>query len=159
MKNQKQSEALQMFKTLCQTLNNIKWTYDKDDQNLVVRTSAVGDDLTIAFAIKVDAERSVIYIKSEMPFVVENDKRDCLAKAVLMANYSMLNGSFEFDLNDGRIAFKIVAPFMNCTLSEEVCKYIIDITCSMVDKFNDKFLAIAKDNMSLKEFARFIENK
>lgn len=158
MNNQKQLEALQMFKTLCQTLDEIKWSYNKDDQNLVVRTSAIGDDLTIPFTIKVYEERSVMYLHSVMPFVIQSDKRDCLAKAVLMANNSMLNGSFVFRLNDGGIAFKIIVPFMNCTLSKDVCRYMIDISCRMIDKFNDKFWALAKDNMTLEEFARFIDN-
>ena len=108
----KESEAKSMYNTLCATLDNIKWHYSKEEDKLVVRTSAVGEDLSMKLYIKVDADRSVMYLKSGMPYTVPQDKIDELCKAVIIANWAMLNGSFEMDVNDGYIAFKLIVPFM-----------------------------------------------
>lgn len=153
----KESEALIVYNTLCSTLDNMKWTYNKEEDNLVVRTSAVGNDLTMKLYMKIDADRSVMYLKSGMPFSVPSDSLDNVAKAVIMANWAMLNGSFEMDLSDGYIAFKVVVPFMESIISEKVCHYMINMSCRMIDTFNDKFQKIAQGNMNLAEFKEFAD--
>ena len=151
----KETEAKALYRTLCQTLDNMKWHYNKEEEKLIIRTSAVGDDLSMKLMIKIDADRQVMYLKSPMPFAIPDHVRDTMAKAILYANYSMLNGSFEFDFSDGYLAFKMVIPYMESIISEAVCKYMIVLSCSMTDKFNDKFQALAEGRMTLAEFERF----
>lgn len=151
----KEMEARALYKTLCQTLDNMKWKYSKEEDKFIINTSAIGDDLSMKLMMKIDAERQVMYLKSPMPFAIPESSRDTMGKAILMANYSMLNGSFEFDFSDGYLAFKMVIPYMGSIISEEVCKYMIVLSCSMTDKFNDKFQALAEGRMSLAEFERF----
>lgn len=151
----KLNEAKVMFNTLCSSLDKKNWKYNKDEENLIVRTSAVGDDLTMKLYIKVDAARSVMYLKSSMPFSVPQDKIMDMTQAVIIANWAMLNGSFEMDRSDGYIAFKVVIPFMESIISERVCKYMIDMSCDMIDKFNDKFLAVSEGRMTIDELQAF----
>ncbi len=153
----KESEALIVYNTLCSTLDNMKWNYNKEEENLIVRTSAVGDDLTMKLYMKVDSERSVMYLKSGMPFSAPMDRIDIMTKAVIIANWAMLNGSFEMDISDGYIAFKLVVPFMESIISEKVCHYMINISCRMIDTFNDKFKKLAEDKMTLDEFQQFAQ--
>lgn len=154
----KLNEAKVMYGTLCSALDNMKWRYNKEEENLIVRTSAVGDDLSMKLYMKVDAGRSVMYLKSGMPFPVPKDRIEDLAHAVLIANWAMLNGSFEMDLSDGYVAFKVVVPFMESMISEKVCHYMIEMSCNMIDKFNDKFLAVVENRMTIAEFDNFAKN-
>ncbi|MCH5152701.1 MAG: hypothetical protein J1F68_01900 [Clostridiales bacterium] len=151
----KEMEAKALYKTLCQTLDNMKWNYNKEEDKYIIRTSAVGDDLSMKLMIRIDAERQVMYLKSPMPFAIPEKVRDTIGKAVIIANYSMLNGSFEFDFSDGYLAFKMVVPYMESIISEAVCKYMIVLSCSMTDKFNDKFQAISEGRMTLAELEKF----
>lgn len=151
----KLSEAKIVFKTLCSALDNRKWRYDADESNLVVRTSAVGDDLTIKLFIKVDANRSVMFLKSPLPFAVDERNKNDLILATTIANWTMLNGMFEMDLEKGYVGFKAVAPFMESLISERLCNYLVDVSCRMVDIYNDKLDDVAKGKMSVEEFAEF----
>ena len=151
----KESEAKALFNTLCNTLDNMKWRYDKDEQKLVVHTSAVGKDLSMRLNMHVDADRQVMYLKSPMPFAIPENVRDTVAKAAIIANYTMLNGSFEFDFDTGYLAFKMVIPYMESILSEKVCHYMIILSCNMTDKFNDKFQALTEGRMTIGEFETF----
>ena len=151
----KEMAANALFKTLCTTLDNMKWKYSKEEDKYIVRTSAVGDDLSMKLMMKIDVERQVMYLKSPMPFTIHENVRDLMGKAILIANYSMLNGSFEFDFSDGYLAFKMVIPYMESIISEAVCKYMIVLSCSMTDKFNDKFQALSEGRMTLAEFEKF----
>ena len=154
----KESEGKALFNTLCQTLDNMKWRYDTDEKNLVVRTTAVGKDLSMKLNMHVDAERQVMYLKSPMPFAIQENVRDTVAKAAIIANYTMLNGSFEFDFDTGYLAFKMVIPYMESMLSEKVCHYMIILSCNMTDKFNDKFQALVEGRMTLAEFESFAKS-
>lgn len=155
LEQKKLNEAKVVYGTLCSTLDNMKWKYNKEDDNLIVRTSAVGDDLSMKIYIKIDSDRGVMYLKSSMPFDVSQDKIDEMMKAVIIANWAMLNGSFEMDRSCGYIAFKVVIPFMDSLISEKVCKYMIDMSCRMIDTFNDKFLAVSESRMTIAEFEEF----
>ena len=151
----KEQDARRTFATLCKTLDNMKWTYEPDHDKLVITTSARGDDLTIKLRFVVSEDRGVMYVKSPMPYSIPENAREIIGVAVNIANFSMLNGCFEFDRNDGWLAFRMVIPFENCVISEEVCHYMVVLTCRMVDRFNDKFLAVAKGNMRLADFEEF----
>lgn len=152
----KESEAKAMYGTLCQTLDNIKWRYGKEDDKLVIHTSAIGEDLTIQLFMRVDSERQVMFLKSPMPYQIPESKRETVATAVTVANFAMLNGSFEMDMANGYLAFKIVVPFMKSLISENVCHYMIMLGCRMTDRFNDKFKALIDDRLTLDEFKTFV---
>ena len=96
-----------------------------------------------------------MYLKSPMPFAIPENVRDTVAKAAIIANYTMLNGSFEFDFDTGYLAFKMVIPYMESMLSEKVCHYMIILSCNMTDKFNDKFQALVEGRMTISEFETF----
>lgn len=153
----KQTYAQRAFDRLCQVLDNMKWKYNRDVANRIITTTAVGNDLTINLRMVVSEERRLMYIKSVMPFEVSEGKRDLVGKALHIANYSILNGCFEYDQFAGRLGFRIVIPFFDCELSEEVYRYAVMLTCQMVDKFNDKILNLINGKMSLQEFREFAE--
>lgn len=153
----KELEAKTVYQTLCRTLDNMKWHYDPEPENFVVRTSAVGNDLSMKLYMKVDVERSVMYLKSPMPFNVPPEKRSIMCEALIIANWAMLNGSFEMDLSDGYMGFKVVIPFMESLLGEKACRYMINMSCQMVDLFNDKFEAVNNGTMTLRDFNAFAQ--
>ncbi len=152
-------EAKAVFGTLCQTLDQMQWKYNKEEHEdrFAVFTSAVGNDLTIKLAIHIDVDRQVMYLKSPMPFAIPEEMRDTMAKAFVMANWSMLNGSFEMDYSDGFSAFKLIVPYMSSLIGTEVCRYMILLSCNMVDKFNDKLQAVCNGQMTLTELQSFIK--
>ncbi len=154
----KYDEAKAVFNTLCQTLDNLNWKYNKEEHedSFSVFTSAVGKDLTMKLSIRIDVERQVMYLKSPMPFTVPEDRRDTLAIALIRANWTMLNGSFEMDYSDGFVAFKLIVPYMDSMIGVEVCRYMILLSCRMIDTFNDKFQAIVDGRMTLAELQQFI---
>ena len=155
MQQRKQSEAKIVYGTICSALDNRKWHYNKEEDNLIIRTSVRGEDLSMNLYIKVDADRSVMYLKSAMPFETPRNRIDDMMRMVTIANWAMLNGMFEMDINDGYVGFKMVAPFMQSIISEKLCNYMIDLSCRMIDKFNDKFLAVLQDKMTMEQFVEF----
>ena len=101
-----------------------------------------------------DADRQLIRVMSPLSFKLDEDKRVEGAIAVCAASYGMADGSFDYDLSDGSIVFRMTASFRESTIGEELIQYLISCTCAMVDKYNDKFLALSKGVMSLEDFIK-----
>lgn len=154
----KLDEANMMYKTLCETFGRLEWTYNKEERDgcFIVCTSVAGKNVPINLTIWVDVNRQLMYLKSPMPFHVPQEKRNMFAQALIRANWTMLNGSFEMDFSDGFVAFKLVLPYMFSLLSVEACRYMILLSCDVVDKFTDKFQALVDDRMTMEEFKTFL---
>lgn len=151
----KESEASIMFKTLCTTMDNMSWRYKADQDKLVVYTNAVGKDLTINLIINVDVRRQLMCLRSPLPFKISQDNFPTVAQGVIIANYTMLNGSFELDSEGGYIGFKMVVPFEDCIVGEAVCRYMILTSCKMTDIFNMKLKQLADGQLTLGQFRQY----
>lgn len=66
----------------------------------------------------------------------------------------MADGSFDFDLSDGSITFRMTASFRESQIGEGLIQYMISCACVMVDKYNDQFLAIDKGVLSITDFIK-----
>ena len=111
-----------------------------------------GDDLPIEFIMVVRPKNQVVQFISSLPFNMPEDKRVDGAIAVCVANYGLVDGSFDYDLRDGEIRFRLTCSYRESTLSEELFNYMIMVSASTVDNYNDKFFMIAKGMMTVQQF-------
>lgn len=147
--------AKTVFTTLCDVMERRGWKYEKDEKDLTVHFIVSGDDIPMQFILVIDAERQLIRLMSPLPFKMSEDKRIDGAIATCAASFGLADGSFDYDLTEGRIIFRMTAPFRESLIGEELFHYMIECSCVTVDEYNDKFLAIDKGLLSVSDF---IEN-
>ena len=75
--------------------------------------------------------------------------------AVCVANYGLINGSFDYDLSDGEIRFRLVSSYRESILSEALFNYMIVVSAGTVDDYNDKFLMVSNGMMSAEDFIKW----
>ncbi len=144
--------ANKVYKTLCDAMDKRGWNYKKDEGNLVVYFGVSGDDIPMDFVLAVDVERQLIRLMSPMPYKMSESKRMEGAIATCIATYGMADGSFDYDITDGSIVFRMTASFRESLIGEGLLQYMISCSCAMVDEYNDKFLAIDKGLISINDF-------
>lgn len=149
MKNARAQEA---FGLVCQALENRNWTFDKFEDDLVVRFVVNGDDLPIQMLVHVQADKQLISVLSPLPFKMSENKRVEGAIAACAASFSMADGSFDYDMSTGGITFRQVVSYRDSEVGEGAVQYMLSCTCAMVDKYNDRFLALEKDMISIEKF-------
>lgn len=149
--------AKQNYASLCAMLDDINWKYDKDDENLFIDCSARGDDLPISIRIKFNTELQIVTLYSLLPFTVEESKRRIMAIAVSRANMGMIDGDFDYNDESGRIVFRLTASYSDSLLSKDMFQYILFVSCRTVDDYNDKFLTVSKNDMSIDQVISFVE--
>ena len=153
----KLKQAQTVYATLCEMLDEHDWHYEKDEERLSISCGAQGDDLPIEIRINVDAERSLVTLLSQMPFVVAEDHRTALAIAVSQANNGMVDGDFDYDYINGRIIFRLTSSYLDSLIGKDMLNYMLMCSCVTIDEYNDKFLMVAKSTMSNEEILDFIK--
>lgn len=155
--DKKLKQARAAFKTLCDMLDSNDWHYDKDEDELVIRCSARGDDLSMDLKIEVDADRMLVVLLSPMPFTVNEERRVALAVATSVVNYKLADGSFDYDITSGRIIFRLTSCYRDSLVGKDMFEYMLYVSCQTIDEYNDKFLTIAKNDMSNDDIIKFLK--
>ena len=122
------------------------------DDDLVITLTVRGEDFPQPTMIRVYDDRDIVQILSPIPSNIPEDKRLDAAVAVAVANYGMINGSFDFDMSDGEIRFRVAQSYEGMEISEEFIKYILGVAFFTTDKYNDSFFMLGKGMMSLEQF-------
>ena len=159
--NEKQLQnAENVFNSICNMLNNINFKYEtsRREEDYVITCTVNGDDIPMRMLIIVRPDREIVSLLSPMPFMTPEDKRVEMAMAVAVANYGIIDGSFDYDLNDGEIRFRLTASYIESLLGEELFKYMLFVSANTVDRYNDRFMMLAKGAMSLEQFAEADKN-
>ncbi len=148
----KLEQAKQTFATLCRALDKENWRYKKLEDELTIECGARGDDLPMDITIKVDPKRMLILLLSHLPFVIQEDKRLDVAIAVSAVNNVLVDGCFDYDVASGHMFFRMTNSFIESSISEEVCTYMLFCSCQMIDEYNDRFLMVSKGMVSMEQF-------
>lgn len=149
---QKYASAKDAYNTLCKALDNIGWKYKRMDDELKIMFGVNGDDIAMNFLIIVDADRQLVRLLSLLPFKMDENKRVEGAIATCVVNYLLADGSFDYDIEEGNILFRLTSSFRESLLSEELFNYMVSVSCHTVDRYNDQFFAINNGDITITEF-------
>ncbi len=145
-------KAKEVFNTMIKKLDSIGWKYEKHEEKLLIKSGVKGDDLPVEFIVVVNPRNEVVQFLSAMPFNMPEDKRVDGAIAVCVANYGLVDGSFDYDLSDGEIRFRLTSSYRESILSGDLFEYMIMVAASTVDQYNDKFFMISKGMLTIQQF-------
>ncbi len=146
------SLAKKAFDAICSVFDDNNWKYEKDTQNLKLGIGMNGEDIPMYFEITCDADRQLVIIMSQLPFKMSEDTRIEGALATSYINYQLSEGSFDYNVLEGDIYFRITASFRESLVSKSLLDYLLNLAIFMVDKFNDKLLALSKGTVTLEDF-------
>ena len=130
-------QANAVYSTILSVLDGRNWKYDQKEGERVIFLKLNGDDLPMDFVIRVLEEQQVISIISFMPTSMPEDKRVEGAIATAIITNKLADGSFDYDISDGTIMFRITSSFRNSLIGETLIKYMIDVSSTTVDEYND----------------------
>lgn len=151
----KQSQVV--YSTLCEMLDEHGWHYQKDEENMSIDCGVQGEDLPMPIRIIVDVKRQLITLVSQIPFIVDENRRKVMAVAVSKANYGLSDGSFDYDYHKGILCFRITSSYRDSLIGKDLFEYMLMCASFTVDAYNDKFLMVTKSDMSVDEILQFIK--
>ncbi len=147
-------EAKKVYKTLCDTLDLIGWTYDRHDDDFIVTLGVNGDDLPMNFVLGIDPDSQLIRCLSRLPvqFTAEN----MVAGAIVCAHatWRLIDGSFDLNISNGNVTFRMNASYADSLISTELIRYLIATACNTIDGYNDGIALVANGSMTIEEFMK-----
>ena len=141
------------YGTLLAMLDEKKVNYVKSEKDLSVDFRIDGDNGDMGIFIFIDVKRSLVRLFAQVPLRFDGNRRLDGAIATSLANYSLADGSFDFDYNTGRILFRMTSGFADSTLSKSVFEYMVAVTCYTVDEYMLKFSQLFNGKITLKNFS------
>lgn len=146
------------YKTLCQYLDGQKWNYENNEEELKIDFRARGEDLSMPITVKVYPERQVAILISHLPFDIPEDKRIEATVALCALNNLIVDGSFDYDIGDGSVYFRMTNCFAESDLSIDVFEYLMICSLATIDEYNDKLLLFANGTISLQQFLELLKS-
>lgn len=140
-----------MYEQLCEALDERNWKYNKDEEKDMVKVGFTTDSLPVELRLWIDQKRELVRLVSVLPFKVKEDKRVDAAIAISAVNNRMVDGSFDYDITDGHIIFRMAHSYKECKVESELFQYMVDCSVAMVEKYSAKFLGISTGMLSLEE--------
>ena len=130
-------KAQEMYALLCGTLDKRNWKYSKNEEEQIVKFGVVGDDLRMNVCIEVNADREFITSYTTQDWSVPKDLRIPFAVGVCAVNNHLVDGSFDFDLLEGDVTYRLTLSYHDAKISGEAIEYLIDCAAATVDDVND----------------------
>lgn len=149
-------KAKKIYETVCSALDNMKWVYDKNDEELAITTGAKGsgkeNPLPIDLLIRIMPEAQVISVQAPFVYDVPDEHSIDVAIAVSIANYGLIRGGFDFDLTTGDLRFRVTAPYNGSEIAEELVRSLILVAVTTTDAYQTKLFMVAKGAVAPSEF-------
>ena len=141
--------AYEVYQTLCTMLDDLNLKYSRDDESFAIQVGIQGEDFPVRMHIRVNPGKSLISVLSQLPFSVPEDKRIEMSVAVSMANYLLVDGSFDYNIGEGDILFRLTSSYLDSLIGKELLQYMLMVSYKTIDNFNDKFFMLMKEKMTL----------
>lgn len=145
-------DASKVYNDLRTHLDSIGLKYTRHDDDKVISLGMNGDDLPMDMILAVREKQEVIQLISPIRPKAPEDKRIDAAVAVNVANNGMVFGSFDYDVSDGEIRWRAVLPYRDAAITKDQVYYLVMVSATTIDKYNDKFLMLNKGMMTLQQF-------
>ncbi len=145
-------EAKKVFDSLVKMLDDRDWKYEKYEDELLIKSGIKGDDLPIEFLMVIKPKNQLVQFLSKLPFSFPDDKRVDGAIAICAANYGLIDGSFDYDITDGEIIFRLNSSYRESVLGPDLFEYMIMVSASTIDNYNDKFFMLSKGMITIQQF-------
>lgn len=157
MENDNVVQASKVFRTLCSYLDDLKWHYEKNEESFSVKFDVRGKDLDVSIVIRLNTDLQIVYLSSVLPLHVPEDRVLELALAVNGLNTMITGGYFLIDCFDGELEFRMTTSYADSVVGKELFGYMISAAFENVDRYNDRFVFLIKEVVSLRDFFRLTD--
>lgn len=152
MQNEQTKMGQTVYETICQMFDDKGFHYQRHDDQHYVTCTLRGEDIPMDIIFDVRDERQLVKLVSFMPFKVPEDKKMDVILAITAVNNWLIDGAFVFDIEKGIITFTLTSSYIESILGKELFEYMLMVSASTIDDYNDKFMMIAKGMMSFEQF-------
>ncbi len=133
-----------VFEEICALLEELSWSYEKDEEKFLARCTVQGEELPLPLNIMVEPGQKVVVFLCMLPFEIFPERRLDIALEVSRINCLLADGSFDFDITTGSLYFRVTAGYFDCDLSPDAHRYLLSCALQTADRYGGKLLALVR---------------
>ncbi len=141
----------QIYDMMVAFFQKAKWAVRTDEANAVLRMSYQGENALYACYGCAFEDRNTFAFYTVAPTNVPGETRQTVAEYLTLANYGLMIGNFELDLDDGEVRFKTSIDVKDDRLSLALLKQLIYTNVYTTDKYWPGIMSILHNAASAKE--------
>lgn len=149
--------AKKTFETLKKVLDEHNLGYDSDEDGLVIHTGGKGDDLPMRMFIFVEPEAERIQIRIPMQFDCPPEKMAECALFTCYASNRLSLGQYNLNISNGEITYVNIIYYAGSLISDEQYFTMIIHSFRAADIYNDKYLMLINNMISLGDLVNKLE--
>ena len=157
-----EEELVQMgrsvYETICAMLDDREYNYERHDDENYISCTLRGEDFPIEIIFHVREKLQIVQLISPLTFNIKEDRRTELAYAISYVNDHLINGCFDYNISNGRVSFRLASSYIDSILGKGLFDYMLMVSATTVDEYNDKFLMLSKGVVSLEQFLENEQN-
>ena len=127
------------------------WPLDRHDDESWFRSAFAGTSATIGIVAQVREDLEIALLYSVPPLRVPEDRRVEVAQYLTRANYGLLIGNFELDMDDGEVRYKTAIDVENAELSDALIAGMVRANCATTDRYFPGLVAIVHGGATASE--------
>jgi hypothetical protein len=144
-------DAQSVCRTVCEYFDDMKWHYKKtegDDEDLIIETSTLTDDLDINTKIIIEPKQELITFMSTLPYSLSTKEYGRMAVLINQVNDRFVWGNFDYLEERGRIYFEITQSYTSSLIGKPLIEKMTRYIFSIVDDYNEKFFLFDRGMIS-----------
>ncbi len=146
------SESTEIYKKICEMFESLELKYENDAEKFAARCTIQGEDIPISVNMQIDSEKKLIFALSYIPITIPEEKRIDMAIAVSVTNSKLVDGSFDFDIKEGNLFFRITNSYLDGKMGVDTLKYMFICAVRTIEDFNDKFMKLVEGSLKIDYF-------
>ena len=142
------SDKRSIFDVVHKYFGDSQWVTTQFTGKPILRFSHVGKNGSwVCIAHARESEERFVFYSIGITGMLEA-KRLAMAEFITRANFGLIIGNFEMDLNDGEVRFKTSIDVDGDRLSAALLKQLVDVNLEMMDKYLPGMLAVIDTDTS-----------
>lgn len=118
-----------------------------------VEFEMTGKFIPMKYSIVIDPARQVILMFVYLLFRVPEDRREDVAVVTSFANFMLADGSFDFDIDDGSIVYRMASSFKESLVGKGLFDRMLTYAFGVADRLGFRMFVVSRGMMTPDEFA------
>lgn len=143
-----------ILQTVVSYMQAENWTYSVDETKGMVFYDVAGEHATFSCVLVIDERLQCLSIYTHTGILVPSIKRLRMADFIARANYVLLLGCFELDVESGEFHFRLSLPLAESELSHQQLRDLVSTGIYAVDCYYPGIMMLIYQNATAAESMR-----
>ena len=146
-----------ILNTVAAALTEDDWDFDADEDREIIRTGVTAKNASyrMIFDAREDTEQLLLYLLCA--YQVPDDRRLAAAEFMARANFGLVLGNFELDMEDGEVRYRVSIDIEGGELTNKMVRNMIGAGVVTLDRYFPGLMAVCYADRDPKEAVTEVE--